>query len=105
MIGGMALIEANRLTVSIPAGADAPPSPEEARARIERWLTATYGYLPPVDDLVEHGWSRSWSVAGRAAPGWRYDAVIPRHLGPAPDPEARSRAHHPACGTRGTRGA
>jgi hypothetical protein len=100
MLCTMALIEANRLSVSIPAGPDAPPDPGVARARIERWLTATYGYLPPLDDLVAHGWSDSWAIAGRPAPGWRFEAVIPRHLGPSPGTSASSRAHHPARGAR-----
>ncbi len=98
MIGGMALIEANRLTVTLPGGPDDPPADADAEERIRAWLERRYGYPPPVEHLEGHGWSERWRVGGRRAPGWRFDAVIPRHLGPAPcDPAGqRSRAHHPA---------
>lgn len=90
----MALIAANRLTVTIPSGPDAPPSEATARERIVRWLEGEYGYRPPVESLEEHGWSPGWEVAGRPAAGWRYDAVIPRHLGPSRADIAKAR--HPA---------
>ena len=90
----MALIAANKLTVTIPAGPDEPPAEGAARERIARWLEGEYGYRPPVESLEGHGWSARWEVGGRLSPGWRYDAVIPRHLGPARDEVARAR--HPA---------
>lgn len=97
MILGMALIEANRLTVTIPNGPDDRPDDAVAADRIHGWLERQYGYRPPVEHVEGHGWSDRWRVGGRTAPGWRYDAVIPRHLGPAPAAAgARSRAHHPA---------
>lgn len=94
MMRSMALIAANRLTVTIPAGPDAPPSEATARERIVRWLEGEYGYRPPVECFEGHGWSESWEVGGRISPGWRYDAVIPRHLGPSRDEVAKAR--HPA---------
>src|SRR5687768_3479461 len=94
----MALIAANRLTVTIPTTPDDPPSEATARERIARWLETEYGYRPPVESLEGHGWSALWEVGGRISPGWRYDAVIPRHLGPARDDVAKAR--HPA-GTAG----
>jgi hypothetical protein len=90
----MALIAANRLTVTIPNGPDDPPAEEVARHRITRWLEGEYGYVPPVERLEGHGWSAEWEVGGRTTIGWRYEAVIPRHLGPARDEIARAR--HPA---------
>ena len=90
----MALIAANRLTVTIPTAPDDPPSEATARERITRWLEAEYGYRPPVESLEGHGWSARWEVGGRLSPGWRYDAVIPRHLGPSRDDVAKAR--HPA---------
>ncbi|HEX7134683.1 MAG TPA: hypothetical protein VF228_19065 [Iamia sp.] len=90
----MALIAANRLTVTIPTGPDEPPSEATARERIARWLENEYGYRPPVESLEGHGWSALWEVGGRLSPGWRYDAVIPRHLGPSRDDVAKAR--HPA---------
>lgn len=90
----MALIASNRLTVTIPAGPDEPPADDVARERITRWLEGEYGYRPPVESLEGHGWSARWEVGGQVAPGWRYDAVIPRHLGPAREDVARAR--HPA---------
>lgn len=100
----MALIAANRLTVTIPAGPDEPPSEDTARERIVRWLEGEYGYPPPVESLEGHGWSARWEVGGRLSPGWRYDAVIPRHLGPSREDVARAR--HPAAtpSTRSPRG-
>lgn len=91
----MALIAANRLTVTIPAAPDDPPSEATARERIVRWLETEYGYPPPVESLEGHGWSALWEVGGRLSPGWRYDAVIPRHLGPSRDDVAKAR--HPAA--------
>jgi len=93
----MALIAANRLTVTIPTAPDDPPSEATARERITRWLEAEYGYRPPVESLEGHGWSARWEVGGRLSPGWRYDAVIPRHLGPSRDDVAKAR--HPAAPT------
>lgn len=90
----MALIAPNKLTVTIPAGPDDPPAEDTARERITRWLEGEYGYRPPVESLEGHGWSAQWEVGGRLCHGWRYDAVIPRHLGPARDEVARAR--HPA---------
>lgn len=90
----MALIAANRLTVTIPNGPDDPPAEDVARHRITRWLEGEYGYVPPVESLEGHGWSARWEVGGKAAEGWRYEAVIPRHLGPARDEVTRTR--HPA---------
>ncbi|HMJ76673.1 MAG TPA: hypothetical protein VK507_11915, partial [Iamia sp.] len=81
----MALIAANRLTVTIPTAPDDPPSEATARERITRWLETEYGYRPPVESFEGHGWSARWEVGGRLSPGWRYDAVIPRHLGPSRD--------------------
>ena len=92
---GMALIAANRLTVTIPTAPDDPPSEATARERITRWLEGEYGYPPPVESLEGHGWSARWEVGGRLSPGWRYDAVIPRHLGPSRDDVAKAR--HPAA--------
>lgn len=97
----MALIAANRLTVTIPTGPDDPPADEVAQERIARWLEGEYGYRPPVESLEGHGWSALWEVAGRISPGWRYDAVIPRHLGPSRDEVAKAR--HPAATGPGTR--
>ncbi|QYG94181.1 hypothetical protein HC251_18200 [Iamia sp. SCSIO 61187] len=94
----MALIAANRLTVTIPTAPDDPPSEATARERITRWLEGEYGYPPPVESLEGHGWSARWEVGGRITPGWRYDAVIPRHLGPSRDDVAKAR--HPAAGAR-----
>lgn len=102
MMRGMALIEANRLAVTIPNGPDDPPTREVASERVQRWLEGQYGYRPPVERLEGHGWSARWVVAGAASSGWRYEAVIPRHLGPArADVEAgrparAPRSHHPA---------
>jgi hypothetical protein len=90
----MALIAANRLTVTIPTGPDDPPADEVAQERIGRWLEGEYGYRPPVESLEGQGWSAAWEIGGRLSPGWRYDAVIPRHLGPSRDEVARAR--HPA---------
>jgi len=98
----MALIAANRLTVTIPTAPDDPPSEATARERITRWLETEYGYRPPVESLEGHGWSARWEVGGRLSPGWRYDAVIPRHLGPSRDDVAKAR--HPAgTGTSASR--
>jgi hypothetical protein len=94
----MALIAANRLTVTIPTAPDDPPSEATARERITRWLEAEYGYRPPVESFEGHGWSARWEVGGRLSPGWRYDAVIPRHLGPSRDDVAKAR--HPAADGR-----
>ncbi len=94
MMRGMALIAANRLTVTIPTGPDDPPADEVAWERIAHWLEGEYGYPPPVESLEGHGWSARWEVGGRLTPGWRYDAVIPRHLGPSREDVARAR--HPA---------
>jgi hypothetical protein len=91
----MALIEANRLTVTIPNGPDDQPDEALAAERIHAWLEQRYGYRPPVAQVEGHGWSDRWRVGGRTAPGWRFDAVIPRHLGPAPAADD-ARAHHPA---------
>lgn len=95
MMRGMALIAANRLTVTIPTAPDDPPSEDTARERITRWLEGEYGYRPPVESLEGHGWSARWEVGGRLSPGWRYDAVIPRHLGPSREDVAKAR--HPAA--------
>lgn len=92
----MALIEANRLTVTLPGGPEDPPADDLAADRIRTWLEQQYGYRPPVEHMEGHGWSERWRVGGKPAPGWRFDAVIPRHLGPAPAGGERSRAHHPA---------
>jgi len=102
MMPAMALIAANRLTVTIPTGPDAPPSEATARERIVRWLEGEYGYPPPLESVEGHGWSPSWEVGGRLSPGWRYDAVIPRHLGPSRDDVATAR--HPAGTARRRRG-
>lgn len=96
MMRDMALIAANRLTVTIPGPVDEPPADEVARARIARWLEDAYGYRPPVASVEPHGWSAHWEVAGRVSPGWKYEAVIPRHLGPARADVAKGR--HPASG-------
>ena len=45
----MALIAANRLTVTIPTGPDDPPADGDAQERIARWLEGEYGYRPPVE--------------------------------------------------------
>lgn len=106
MMRRMALIAANKLTVTIPTGPDDPPAEDVACERIARWLEGEYGYRPPVESLEGHGWSARWEVGGRLSPGWRFDAVIPRHLGPARDEVARAR--HPAgsapSATRGPTG-
>lgn len=95
-MGDMALIEANSVTLVVPADADAAPATTAVESRLALWLEVQYGYLPPVEGLAGLGWSDRWDVAGRTAAGWAYRAEIPRHLGPARDPFERSRAHHPA---------
>lgn len=96
----MSLIEANRLHATIPGDREHEPDPAVTRQRLERALADAYGYLPPIEEVVAHGWSPSSTIAGRTAAGWRYEALVPRHLGPAPATVARSRAHHPAGGSR-----
>lgn len=97
-MGDMALIEANSVTLVVPATADAPPAPIAVESRLALWLEVQYGYLPPVEGLEGLGWGPRWEVGGRTAAGWAYRAEIPRHLGPARDPVETSRSHHPAGG-------
>lgn len=103
MMRVMALIAPNRLTVTIPNAHDDPPAEDAAHDRIGRWLEAAYGYRPPVASVEPHGWSERWEVGGRISPGWKYEAVIPRHLGPARADVAKAR--HPAAGRTGPSGA
>jgi len=95
-MGDMALIEANSVTLVVPAGADSPPAASAVESRLALWLEVQYGYLPPVEDLEGLGWRDRWDVGGRTSAGWGYRAEVPRHLGPARDPIEASRRHHPA---------